>query len=211
MRVIITGAAGFVGGGLAKHLMAEPDALGDTISELVLADRAPSQLDVSGVARWQCGDLSSDVYLDALLGEPADFVFHLASIPGSAAERLPDRGRALNLDVPIRIAEILASRKASAATVPRLVFASTVAVYGALGPEPVNEEASPKPAISYGAHKLMAEIYLADLSRRNEVDARIVRLPGVVARPPTESGSGSTTTSSPPSPTSTGPSWIRPR
>jgi nucleoside-diphosphate-sugar epimerase len=71
------------------------------------------------------------------------------------------------------------------------VFASSVAVYGALGPDHVHESQPPRPALSYGAHKLMAEIELADLSRRGTLDAVSLRLPGIVARPPSESGHGS--------------------
>ncbi|MBK7616459.1 MAG: NAD-dependent epimerase/dehydratase family protein [Betaproteobacteria bacterium] len=73
----------------------------------------------------------------------------------------------------------------------RLVFASSVAVYGALGTEAVHEDQPARPSLSYGAHKLIAEIELADLSRRGSLDAVSLRLPGIVARPPTETGHGS--------------------
>jgi nucleoside-diphosphate-sugar epimerase len=72
-----------------------------------------------------------------------------------------------------------------------MVFASSVAVYGPLGSADVHEHQLAVPAISYGAHKLMAEIELADLSRRGGIDAVSLRLPGIVARPPSESGHGS--------------------
>ena len=71
------------------------------------------------------------------------------------------------------------------------MFASSVAVYGALGTEAVHEDQPARPSLSYGAHKLIAEIELADLSRRGSLDAVSLRLPGIVARPPTETGHGS--------------------
>jgi nucleoside-diphosphate-sugar epimerase len=71
------------------------------------------------------------------------------------------------------------------------VFASSVAVYGPLGRDGIDEGQLARPAISYGAHKLMAEIELADLSRRGAIDAVSLRLPGIVARPASESGHGS--------------------
>lgn len=191
MRVVITGAAGFVGQGLASYLSGHPDAFGKPIAKLVLADRIATEPANSAVAEWQCGDLSDSAYLDALLDEPVDCLFHLASVPGALAESQHALGWSVNLMAPLKLAEGLASQGRATGRVPRVVFASSIAVYGPLGPGPVSDDQTPRPAISYGAHKLMTEILFADLSRRGEIDARSLRLPGIVARPPSESGHGS--------------------
>lgn len=194
MRVIITGAAGFVGSGLAAHLRKNPAALGRPIESLVLADLSQPVAESGGrgddrVER-HCGDLTDAGFLDQLLREPVDCFFHLASVPGAAAEKDPALGWSMNLAMPIALAQRLAAQ-GKAGRAPRVVFASSIAVYGPLGPAAVDEDHVAQPALSYGAHKLMTEILLADLSRRGEIDARSLRLPGIVARPVSDSGHGS--------------------
>lgn len=180
-HIVITGAGGFVGQGLVKRLLAQP---GHT---LTLIDRhfdsAPANPRVQRIA----GSFGDAAVLDAALKTPVDTVFHLASVPGALAEREPALGYQVNLQATLALAHRLAARPRPA----RLVFASSVAVYGALGPEAVHEDQPARPALSYGAHKLMAEIELADLSRRGALDAVSLRLPGIVARPPSDSGHGS--------------------
>lgn len=190
MRVVVTGASGFVGGGLARRLAGDRGALGVSVDELILADRAASDMALPGFARWHCGDLTEPAYLDALLQDPVDMLFHLASMPGAAAEKRADGGEAVNLAAPAGIARRLAAREGTHVP-PRIVFASTIAVYGALPADSFSETVLPQPRMSYGAHKLMTEIHLADLSRRGAIDARSVRLPGIVPRPPAETGHGS--------------------
>lgn len=190
MRVVVTGASGFVGDGLARRLAGDRGALGFPVDELILADRAASDLALPGFARWHCGDLTEPAYLDALLREPTDVLFHLASMPGAAAEKRADVGEDINLAAPAGIARRLAALDAHSRR-PVVVFASTIAVYGALPPDSFDENILPQPRLSYGAHKLMTELYLADLSRRGAIDARSVRLPGIVPRPPAETGHGS--------------------
>ena len=190
MRIVVTGASGFVGDGLAHRMADDRGALGVAVDELILADRAASDMALPGFARWHCGDLTDPIYLDALLQSPVDVLFHLASVPGAAAEKRADGGEAINLTAPAGIARRLAARE-GARERPLVVFASTIAVYGPLPAASFSEDALPRPSMSYGAHKLMTEIHLADLSRRGAIDARSVRLPGIVPRPPAETGHGS--------------------
>jgi nucleoside-diphosphate-sugar epimerase len=175
-RVLINGAAGFVGQGLAA-------ALSRAGCDLILADRAAGP----GPGRWIAGDLSDPAHLADLAATRPDIVFHLASLPGARAETDAAAGWAVNLLAP----QTLFAALAALGTVPRVVFASSIAVLGAAGPGPVTDDTPPAPTLSYGAHKWMAEILLADLSRRGELDGISLRLPGIVARPPTDSGHGS--------------------
>ncbi len=190
MRIVITGAAGFVGEELANVLASNPNALNGPISSLVLADLHRGETQGNHVT-WCCGDLTDQQYLDTLFAEPVDCLFHLTSVPGSLAEREPERGWSVNLIAPINLAKRLARQGRETGRVPKVMFASTIAVYGALGPETFHENHETNPTISYGAHKLMIEMLLADLTRRGEIDAISLRLPGIVARPPSETGHGS--------------------
>jgi nucleoside-diphosphate-sugar epimerase len=89
----------------------------------------------------------------------------------------------VNLDATVRLLELLRAQAEATQVVARLVFASTVAVYGETLPTFVDEDTRCAPALSYGAHKLAAEILIADAARRGWVEACSLRMPGVVARP----------------------------
>ena len=117
--------------------------------------------------------------LDSLAAPAPEVVFHLASMPGGAAERDGGMGMAVNLHGTTRLFEQLALL----ASTPVVVFTSTVAVYGGSLPAVVDAATPLKPMTSYATHKLMTEYLLADLSRRGRLDGRTVRLPGIVARP----------------------------
>jgi nucleoside-diphosphate-sugar epimerase len=119
--------------------------------------------------------------LERAVAGGVDCVFHLASVPGGAAERNFELGLKVNLESTINLLEVLRAT----GTNPRLVFASTVGVYGVPLPEVIDEDSLPLPSLSYGAHKYASEVLLADYARRGFVDGRALRIPGIVARPPT--------------------------
>jgi len=182
MRVLVTGAGGFLGRGLAARLSAWlPQG-----AKLVLTDRSTEGLQVPG-ADAMAGDLADPAFRAALLDPGFDVVFHLASLPGGLAEREQKAGFQVNLLAPVSLATEVAARRPGA----RFVFASTIAVYGALTDAPVTQETPTAPLITYGAHKRMMEILLTDMTRRGALSAISLRFPGIVARPPSESGHGS--------------------
>ncbi|WAC59036.1 NAD-dependent epimerase/dehydratase family protein [Brevundimonas sp. SL130] len=183
MRILVTGADGFLGRAMVRRLA---DLDGATV---VATDRAFSTPAPADGVEQRSGDLSDASFLAELTQTAFDWVFHLASMPGSLAERDPEAGRRVNLLVPIALAEALA--RARSAIRPRLVFASSIAVYGDLGEAVVTPSTPTTPTLSYGAHKLMTEFFLSDLHRRGDLSAVSLRLPGLVARPLEESGHGS--------------------
>lgn len=176
MRVLVTGAGGFVGSVLTQHLLSEAKLASRAIGSLALLDR---QVTPTPGAQTMEGDLGDPATLERIAGFAPDVVFHLAAVPGGAAEADYALGRRVNLDATLALFETLAALRKPVT----VVYASTIAVYGADLPDPVAPSTPLRPALSYGAHKLACEALLADFSRRGLLDGRSLRLPGIVARP----------------------------
>lgn len=182
LRVLVTGAAGFIGRVLVARLLAD-GLSGRRVDRIVAADVVVDGLGADARVRPVPGSIADAGVLEQALAESVEVVFHLASVPGGTAEKAPDLARRVNLDATVRLLELLRAQAETSGVVARLVFASTVAVYGETLPAIVDEDTRCAPALSYGAHKLAAEILIADAARRGWVQACSLRLPGVVARP----------------------------
>jgi nucleoside-diphosphate-sugar epimerase len=181
MLTVVTGAAGFVGRALAAR-MAERGFAGD----VRLVDRTAVTQPRTGF-HWVEADLTNGSALKKALAG-ADCVIHLAAIPGGASEENPIASREVNLDVSLALIEELELKPGSSR--PRLIYASSIAVLGTpVGP--VDDATAPSPVMTYGAHKLMVEVAVTDAIRRGRIDAVSLRLPGIIARPPTTFGLGS--------------------
>lgn len=178
MRVLVTGANGFIGQVLVRRLLASGVG-GRPVTRVVASDLELAGLPLDARIEGIAGSIADTGVLERALREPVDGVFHLASVPGGAAEKRPELGRRVNLDATLHLLDLLRAQH----HVPRLIFASTVAVYGDVWPQVVDEDTPARPAMSYGAHKLAAEVMIADAARRGWVRACSMRLPGVVARP----------------------------
>lgn len=189
MHVLITGAQGFVGGALAARLARQGALDGRALTRLSLVDLSFAGAAASeGIVRRHAGDLADAAWLDAALdGVPLDAVFHLASIPGGTAEAQYDLARRVNLDATLGLLERGRAQVLAGGVAPRFVFASSIAVFGAM-PLTVTDDTLPRPTMSYGAQKLVGEVLVDDFSRRGWVDGCSLRLPGVLARPPARTG-----------------------
>lgn len=186
MKVLITGGNGFVGRQLVRRLLDSAELLPGQgpVSQLTVLDMSGAGLPADPRFQVVTGSIASPAIVAQALDNRPDVVFHLASIPGGAAERDYDLGLQVNLQATLTLLEQLRQQ----GHCPRVVFSSTIAVYGSPMPARVDDGSAMKPGLSYGAHKQIGEILLNDYSRRGWVDGRTIRLPGIVARPPAPSG-----------------------
>ncbi|WP_040261741.1 NAD-dependent epimerase/dehydratase family protein [Pseudomonas massiliensis] len=183
MHILITGANGFVGASLARRLLTDPAALPGW-DRLTLVDLSFTTPTDDPRVQQLVGSLDDPTLLATALEAPAEVVFHLASVPGGLAERDYALGRQANLDATLALLEGLQRQ----ATPARVVFASTIAVYGSPLPEVVDDFTPLRPHLSYATQKLIGELLIDDFSRRGTIDGISLRLPGIVARPPQPSG-----------------------
>jgi nucleoside-diphosphate-sugar epimerase len=191
MKLLITGAAGFLGARLARTLLARGTLAGRAIESLVLADLAPPPTDLQADARVS---LRAGALLPQCAGfaaEGFDGVFHLASAVSAECEADFELGLASNLDTTRALLDAL--RRAGNA--PTLVFASSVAVYGSDPaiplPPVVRDDTLPTPQSSYGIHKFVCEQLVADYTRKGFIDGRSLRLMTVAVRPGRPNGAAS--------------------
>ena len=172
MKTLITGGAGFLGGKLSEALLAK-----GVSSDLVCIDRTEPAKPVPGVS-YVRGDICEPGMFDALIADDTASIFHLAAVVSSQAEADFDLGMRVNLDATRALLE----RCRRLPRPPRLVFASSVAAFGA-APPMIDDDTPARPLNSYGVEKVIGEYLVGEYSRRGFVDGRCLRLPTIVIRP----------------------------
>ena len=187
MKILITGGGGFLGQQVARELLAHgvktgPGGAVVPVEDITLFDIAEPP---AGVAvkdprvTFVKGEVSDKAAVAAALGRDTGGVFHLAAVVSGQAEADFDIGMRVNLD---GIRNVLDACRA-AGNAPRVLFSSSIAVFGVPLPEVVDDSTTPTPQASYGVQKLIGEWLVADYSRKGYIDGRAVRIPTVSVRP----------------------------
>ena len=194
MHVMVIGAAGMVGRKLVERLALEPHALGADIDRLTLVDvilpAAPASL--AAISATMALDLSTPGSAESLASLRPDVIFHLAAIVSGEAEADFDKGYAVNLDGTRSLFEAIRREGQREPYCPRLLFASSIAVFGEPFPDRIGDEFFTTPLTSYGTQKAISELLLSDYTRRGFFDGVGIRLPTICIRPgkPNKAASG---------------------
>ncbi|NML76706.1 SDR family oxidoreductase [Rhizobium sp. S-51] len=194
MHILIIGAAGMVGRKLAQRLTSD-GALGNRpIEAMTLVDvvtpEAPEGF--TGKVTLETVDLSTPGEAERLIAGRPDAIFHLAAIVSGEAELDFDKGYRINLDGTRYLFDAIRIAHGQEGYKPRVVFTSSIAVFGAPLPYPIPDEFHTTPLTSYGTQKAICELLLADYSRRGFFDGIGIRLPTICIRPgkPNKAASG---------------------
>lgn len=184
MKVLITGGAGFLGQRLARKLLAAgalKNASGqdEKIDRLVLLDVVPATAINDPRVEVLTGDVLDPELLKRAIDVETGSIFHLAAVVSSQAEADFDLGMRVNLEAFLRLLETCRQL----GHCPKLVFTSSVAVFGGDLPDVVQDDTALNPQSSYGAQKAIGEVLLSDFSRKGYIDGRCLRLPTISVRP----------------------------
>ncbi len=194
MHILITGAAGMLGRKLTDSLVKAGDLGGRPVDALTLVDvvepEAPAGF--SGKVAARAADIAAPGASEAMLADQPDLIFHLAAIVSGEAEVDFDKGYRINLDATRQLFDGVRALNAQSGYKPRLVFSSSIAVFGAPFPDKIGDDFFTTPLTSYGAQKAISELLLADYSRKGVFDGVGIRLPTICIRPgkPNKAASG---------------------
>ncbi|GGC75692.1 D-erythronate dehydrogenase [Chelatococcus reniformis] len=194
MKVLIAGAAGMLGRKLAERLssagrIGNRELTGLTLADVVAPQRPP---DHAGDVELLALDVSNADDVGRLIARRPDLVYHLAAIVSGEAEADFDKGYRINLDGTRHLFEAIRREGLREPYKPRVVFTSSIAVFGAPFPEVIPDEFGTMPLTSYGTQKAVSELLLADYTRRGIFDGIGIRLPTICVRPgkPNKAASG---------------------
>lgn len=192
MHVLITGAAGMIGRKLTERLVRDGGLNGQEIDALTLLDvvapAAPH--DFHGNATVAACDISNPPAIAPYVAQRPDVIFHLAAVVSGEAEMDFDKGYRVNFLGTLGLLEHI--RRTGGGYHPKVVFTSSIAVFGAPFPHSIPDEFHLTPLTSYGTQKAIGELLLADYTRKGILDGVGIRLPTICVRPgkPNKAASG---------------------
>jgi D-erythronate 2-dehydrogenase len=194
MHLMVIGGAGMIGARLIADVVAKGGLNGQAVTHLTIADvvepMAPKGF--AGKVTRLAIDLSAPGTAETLIPTRPDVIVHLAAIVSGEAERDFDKGYRINLDGTRALFDAIRAEGLRAAYFPRVVFTSSIAVFGAPMPDQISDEFFRTPLTSYGTQKAICELLLEDYSRRGVFDGVAIRLPTICIRPgvPNKAASG---------------------
>ncbi|MFY9837216.1 MAG: D-erythronate dehydrogenase [Xanthobacteraceae bacterium] len=192
MHILMTGAAGMIGRKLTARLVEDGALNGKPIEKLTLIDlHTPDRPDrFNSAVETIAADVADPAAMAAAVSKRPDVIFHLAAVVSAEAELDFEKGTRINLDGSRALIEAI--RTAGNGYRPRLVFTSSIAVFGAPFPDAIADDFHLTPLTSYGTQKAVIELLLADYTRRGFLDGVGIRLPSIVVRPgrPNKAASG---------------------
>lgn len=184
MHVLITGGAGFLGQLLMHELLRLGTLVGPTgelelIRKITLLDVSHASVPDDARVHAVAGNMTDIAVLRSVISQQTATIFHLASVVSGQAESEFDLGMSVNLDATRMLLDTCRAANAK----PRVVFTSSVAVYGGTLPDMVNDSTALNPQSSYGTQKAIGELLLSDYHRKGFIDGRVARLPTISIRP----------------------------
>lgn len=186
MHVLVGGASGMLGNKLARRLMQDGKIGTKPITRITLTDVVPPKdLDLDGSSEFVQADFANSKDVLDLIKDGPDVVFHLGAIVSGEAERDFEKGFKINLMGGINLFEAVRAFGQTRQYAPRVVFSSSIAVFGPPFPDAIDEDTAPAPRTSYGTQKAALELLLSDYSRRGFLDGISLRLPTICIRPGT--------------------------
>lgn len=182
MKILVLGAAGMIGHKLIEHFLAHGTLRGKLITSIHGFDVVEGQFDYQGDIELStsAGDISNPETIEKLIAKEPDVIFHLAAIVSGEAEADFEKGYRVNLVGTQNVFDPILARPNYH---PRVVYASSIAVFGAPFPEKIDDEFHLTPLTSYGTQKAIGELLLADFTRKGHFDGIGLRLPTIVVRP----------------------------
>lgn len=183
MKVLIIGSAGMLGQKLLSKLIDLGKLKGEEIKEIELFDVNKTQIQKAENIKITSkkGNLLNNRLIKALIISKPDVIFHLAAIVSGQAEAEFDLGWDINTKATWDLFENI--RSIGNGYRPKLVFTSSIAVFGAPFPNKINDEFFTTPLTSYGNQKVVSELLLSDYSRKTIIDGISIRLPTICVRP----------------------------
>lgn len=180
MHVVILGGGGFIGLRLARQLLENGGLDWGEISQMTLVDIAfPDHTPKDLRVKYLKADFSDEATIKTVLQKKPELIFHLAAIVSGEAEKNLELGMRVNFHASLQLLELCRALDFQ----PRIVFASSAAVFGGDVNKVILDETGAKPRSSYGTQKAMVELLINDYSRRSFIDGRSLRLPTITVRP----------------------------